>query len=130
MDQATNRYLDVTQEAGAAFMKLAIDGPIVMLNQLRFREIADYSAAPELAPSQPISGAEAYDRYIEHTRPHLARHGGVLLGYFDGNPCLIGPPSERWDRIMLVRQASIASFLAFAQDEAYLAGLGHRMAAL
>ena len=31
---------------------------------------------------------------------------------------------------MLVRQASAAAFLSFAQDAAYLAGLGHRTAAL
>jgi hypothetical protein len=31
---------------------------------------------------------------------------------------------------MLVRQSSIASFFAFASDEAYLAGIGHRVAAV
>ena len=31
---------------------------------------------------------------------------------------------------MLVRQHSVDSFVAFAADDAYLAGLGHRTAAL
>lgn len=31
---------------------------------------------------------------------------------------------------MLVRQTSVASFFAFARHDAYLAGLGHRTAAL
>jgi hypothetical protein len=31
---------------------------------------------------------------------------------------------------MLVRQSSVQSFVAFAQDAGYLAGLGHRTAAL
>ena len=31
---------------------------------------------------------------------------------------------------MLVRQSSIASFLAFASNEAYLAGIGGRLGAL
>jgi len=31
---------------------------------------------------------------------------------------------------MLVRQASVASFLSFAGNERYLAGLGHRVAAI
>jgi hypothetical protein len=47
-----------------------------------------------------------------------------------GGPWLIGPAGERWDRVMLVRQSSTQSFLAFAQDAGYLAGLGHRTAAL
>ncbi|WP_206694710.1 hypothetical protein [Novosphingobium sp. NBM11] len=31
---------------------------------------------------------------------------------------------------MLVRQSSVAAFLAFAENETYLAGIGHRVAAL
>jgi hypothetical protein len=52
----------------------------------------------------------------------------VFLG--DGGPFLIGPPDERWDMAMLVRQQTVGSFLAFANDEEYVAGLGHRTAAL
>jgi hypothetical protein len=31
---------------------------------------------------------------------------------------------------MLVRQSSVASFIAFASNQGYLAGIGHRVAAL
>ena len=48
----------------------------------------------------------------------------------EGGPCLIGPEGERWDMAMLVRQQSVESFLSFASNEGYLAGLGHRTAAL
>jgi len=47
-----------------------------MLNLLRFREEADYSAFPELAPPEPISGSESYDRYVRHTTPLLIASGG------------------------------------------------------
>jgi len=43
---------------------------------------------------------------------------------------VIGPPGGRWDLMMLVRQKSMESFLAFASNAAYLAGMGHRTAAL
>ena len=124
------RYLDVTQESGRDFMMRGIAGPVVMLNLLRFREVADYSAAPELAPDAPISGAEAFQRYIDHTLPHLRESGGDLLFLGRGGRFLIGPEAERWDMTMLVKQASVESFLAFAGDEPYLGGLGHRTAAL
>jgi hypothetical protein len=65
------RYLEPTQEAGRAFAKRGIRGEVVMLNLLRFREVADYCATPELAPDAPVTGAEAYDRYIAHTLPYL-----------------------------------------------------------
>ena len=47
-----------------------------------------------------------------------------------GGPFLVGPSDERWDAAMLVNQTNAASFLAFASNKEYLAGLGHRVAAL
>jgi hypothetical protein len=48
-----------------------------------------------------------------------------------GAEFFVGPGEERWDRAMLVRQASVEAFNAFAGNEAYLAGaIGHRTAAL
>ncbi len=123
-------YLEPTQEAGRAFFMRGIKGEVVMLNLLRFRDIADYSAHPELAPPVPISGAEAYDLYIAHTMPYLKKSGGDLLFMGTGGPFLIGPDGESWDLALLVRQKSVESFMAFAADEAYLAGLGHRTAAV
>ena len=123
-------YLEPTQDAGVAFLRRGIVGEIVMLNLLRLRDVADYSASPELAPARPISGAEAYERYIAHTMPFLTASGGALLFLGDGGPFLIGPAGERWDRAMLVRQKSAQAFIAFATDRAYLAGLGHRTAAI
>jgi hypothetical protein len=123
-------YLDPTQEQGRAFFARATSGSIVMLNLLRFRPIADYSATPALAPASPISGEDAYRLYMEHTMPHLKAAGGELLFFGRGSDFLIGPTNERWDVAMLVRQSSVQSFLAFASNQGYLSGMGHRTAAL
>lgn len=111
-------------------MARQLQGSIVMLNLLRFRTVADYSATPNLAPAQAISGEEAFQRYIEHTLPYLHESGGELMFLGSGDHFLIGPQNERWDMVMLARQQSVASFMAFASHEAYLAGIGHRTAAL
>jgi uncharacterized protein (DUF1330 family) len=123
-------YLEPSWEAGRALARRGINGGLVMLNLLRFRETADYSASPELAPAEPITGAEAYERYIAHTLPLLRKSGGDLLFAGEGGPFLIGPEEERWDRALLIRQKSTGAFMAFAVQEAYLAGIGHRTAAL
>ena len=39
-------YIEPTQESGRAFILRATEGAIVMLNLLRFRQLADYSATP------------------------------------------------------------------------------------
>ncbi len=123
-------YLEPTQAAGRDFVMRQIKGGVIMLNLLRFRETADYSANPELAPEAPISGAAAFQKYIDHTLPYLRESGGDLIFLGEGGSYLIGPEAERWDLVMLVRQHSAESFLAFAAHEAYLGGIGHRMAAL
>jgi hypothetical protein len=126
----TQAYLDPTQDQGRAFFTRGISGAVVMLNLLRFRGVADYSATPALAPQAPVSGEQAYRLYMEHTLPFLKASGGELLFYGRGGDLLIGPTSERWDAAMLVRQSTVASFLAFASNQGYLSGIGHRTAAL
>jgi uncharacterized protein (DUF1330 family) len=123
-------YLEPTSLSGRAFVRRAIAGEVVMLNLVRFRELADYSASPELAPAAPISGREAYDRYIAHTLPYLRESGGDVLFMAEGGEWLIGPEGECSDRALLIRQKNVDAFLAFAAHEPYLAGLGHRTAAL
>lgn len=123
-------YLEPTPETGRALFMRGIVGNVMMLNLLRLRDVADYSGHPELAPPAPISGAQAYERYMAHTMPFLTSSGGEVLFYGEGGPFLVGPPGERWDRALIVRQRSVEAFMAFAKDEAYLAGLGHRSAAI
>lgn len=100
------------------------------MNLLRFRDEADYSATPDLAPPTPITGEEAYRRYAEHTLPYLRQAGGDMIFAGKGGAYLIGPPDERWDLAMLVRQSSVEAFLSFASNPGYLTGMGHRTAAL
>ena len=126
----TERFLEVSQEAGAALFARNISGEVVMLNLLRFRDVADYSANPELMPSDPISGAEAYQKYVDHTLPFLRDSGGDLIFLGKGGKYLIGPQEEQWDLVMLVRQNSLSDFIAFSSNQGYLAGMGHRAAAL
>ena len=126
----TGFFLAATQESGKAFFTREIPGEVVMLNLLRFRTIADYADFPELAPSEPISGREAYRKYMEHTLPFLRDSGGDVIFQGECGRFLIGPQDEPWDFVMLVRHASRSTFMAFASNEAYLAGAGHRSAAL
>ena len=124
------RYIEPSQRAGRDFVQRGMTGSVVMLNLLRFRAVADYSANPDLAPPARISGAEAFDRYIRHTLPFLRQSGGDLVFLGTGGPFLIGPEDEKWDLVMLVRQTSVQAFLAFAGNEEYLRGIGHRTAAV
>ena len=123
-------HIHATQDSGRSFVMRQIEGPVVMLNLLNFRETADYSGSPELDPGKPISGSAAYVRYMEAVQPLLAKSGAELLFMGKGGQFLIGPEADGWDAVLLVRQTSVANFLAFAEDADYRAIAGHRTAAL
>ena len=71
-------YLDVRPAAVRELFARAPTGPIVMLNLIRLRAVADYGSNAALAPAEPISGRAAFDRYIDQTLPVL-RESGVAL---------------------------------------------------
>lgn len=123
-------YMEPSEDAGIKLFSRKIAGPVVMLNMLRLREVADYAESPELAPETRISGRAAFQRYVDHTLPFLKQSGGELMFIGDGGEFFIGPADEQWDVIMLVKQNSLASFMAFASNPGYLAGMGHRTAAV
>lgn len=123
-------YIEPSVEAVMDLLSRKIEGPVVMLNLLKLRGVADYSQLPDLAPKEPITGAEALQRYIEHTLPYLKASGGSITMMGKGGQFLIGPRDETWDAVMLIKQNSVKDFLDFAQNQQYLEGLGHRTAAI
>lgn len=123
-------FLDVTPEAGRNFFSNPPKGEIVMLNLLKFKDIADYAHLPAIAPKEVISGKEAYQLYMDHTLPFLKETGSEVVFAGKSNSFLIGPSQEDWDLVLLVKHKDAATFLAFAQNEKYLVIAGHRTAAL
>lgn len=123
-------YIEPSRDQVAALQQRGIDGPVEMLNLLRFREIADYSRSPQLAPDGELSGAEAYAEYSRCTIPHLQRVGAEVVWMGRGGAAMIGPLDERWDVALLVRYPDVAAFLRMTSSEEYLATVGHRTAAL
>jgi len=103
---APNRYFEPTDESLQAVMDFLGDGPFVMLNLFRLREVADFSAHPELEPDEPTSCRDLFYRYIVHMDQYLARVGAKRVFLADGGPCLVGPPGERWDVVQMVEYPS------------------------
>lgn len=123
-------FINATESQGKAFYLRENQGTVYMLNMLRFKDVADYSAAPELAPKADITGREAYELYVQHTSPFLKEIGSEVVFYGKADGFLIGPTDEKWDAILIVKHPGVKEFLSFAQNKAYLAGAGHRTAAL
>jgi len=101
------------------------DGPIVMLDLVRFKDRADGIHAAD-----GITGAEAYGRYGLAVAEHLERVGAKVLTAMSAQECVIGPFEGEWDMVLLVEYPSRQAFLAMTGDPGYLQIHQHRTAAL
>jgi uncharacterized protein (DUF1330 family) len=94
------------------------NGPVVMVNFLRFRErSADGDG----------TGWDAYVRYSANTVPMIKALGGAILWSGEPEGVAFGPPTTTlWDYIVLVRYPSRAAFLDMVTSPAYARGNIHR----
>ena len=126
-----DRSIDPTSDQVRALRDAGPEGPIVMVNLLKFKPEATYAAGSGHAP---CSGEEAYNRYehafsVEVWPVSQAEilYSGPVGQVFIGEA---GTPETDWDRVLIVRYPSRQHFLAMMRDEAYRAALAHRYAGL
>ena len=88
------------------------DGPIWMVNLMKYREVADYSQVLDDSisdiPRSPISGREADDRYAPFGP--LAAVGAEIVFIADVESQLLGD-NPTWDRVAVVKYPSRRSFV-------------------
>lgn len=120
--------INPTEEQLAA-IELGPDGPVQMINLLKFRDRARYPAGYDGPEDTDVSGEEAYGRYAANTMPHVAKRGGRLVLLSIPNESVIGDPGD-WDQVAIIEYPNRAAFLDMTQDPDYLAGTVHRTAGL
>ncbi|KGD66501.1 hypothetical protein Y5S_00168 [Alcanivorax nanhaiticus] len=101
------------------------DTPIVMLNLLRFREVARYKEG-----DAAYSGREAYQKYSEVAFGKVQGVGGEMVWKGRALAGVIAPDNEQWDSVLLVRYPSKEAFASMLADPEYREATKHRTAAL
>jgi uncharacterized protein (DUF1330 family) len=96
-------------------------GPVVMLNLLKFKE---------RATGEQGSGADAYRRYGDAVIKMVEASGGRVLWSGRAMHVLVGEEADKWDAIALVQYPSPAAFLNMATSAEYQTIHGHREAGL
>ncbi|MGA8544568.1 MAG: DUF1330 domain-containing protein [Mycobacterium sp.] len=115
-----------TQSRVEELMADTSDGPVVMLNLLKFRAKAAY---PDGRPSD-LTGRQAYDLYGAPMKKVIENGGGRVL--FGGAiaSLVIGEVDDLWDTCLLVEYPSAAAFAAIVTSPE-VAEIGvHRAAGL
>ena len=116
-------YIKPTREQITRLIQGQDEGPVVMLNLLRFTERA--------AGDPGKSGADSYETYGEQMREIMEQRGIKLLWRGRAESVIIGDDDgDAWDMVLLVEYPSRKAFLEMATSKEYEKVGEHRTAAL
>jgi uncharacterized protein (DUF1330 family) len=110
----------------AALQAPAADGPIVMINLLKYRATARYADGRDAE----LSGRDAYNRYAIEVVKLIHAIGGHVLFSGDVRSLVIGRAEALWDEVALAQYPSRAAFLQMAMSPECQAIAFHREAGL
>ena len=121
-----NEVIPTDPERLAQFFEPGPDGPIYMVNLLKFKDTAEY----EDGRDTDLTGAAAYARYGAAVIPLLAEHGGRIV--FSGaiSWLMLGQADDMWDQVAVAEYPNRAALVAMTTSPAYAEIAVHRTAGL
>lgn len=103
-------FLDANKEQFMAFMALPIEGPLKMLNLLKFKKVVEETGK---------SGLETYHDYMEAAKPFFSKVNVKITFYADAEFSLIGPQELEWDKVLIAEYATKQDFVKMVTMEGY-----------
>ncbi len=102
------------------------DGPIFMVNLLKFKDKAEYADGRET----DLSGREAYMIYGRTVTDILPKFGGKALFAADVTFLSLGRVEELWDEVAIAMYPKRADMVRMSMSEEWIAASVHRTAGL
>lgn len=125
--------MDVVNELGPSdpkvieqMMQKGPDGPIFMVNLLKFKDKAEYEDGRETT----LSGREAYNIYGTTVRDILPKFGGVAMFAADVTMLTLGRVEELWDEVAIAVYPNRAALVAMSTSDEWRDAAVHRTAGL
>ena len=124
--QITNEVVQSDPDQLAQMGEPGPDGPIYMVNLLKFKERAEYVDGRDTE----LTGAEAYGVYGAAVARLVAEHGGRIV--FSGvvNCLMLGQADDLWDQVAVVEYPNRGALVAMATSDPYAEIAVHRSAGL
>jgi len=116
-------YINPTPESMAELA--AVDGPVIMLNLLAFREMAI-----EGSVADGMTGQAAYQEYGRRVLALGDVFTGDVVTTAPGAAMVIGPEDKHWDEMLVVRYSNVAAFVDMITNPAYQEVVKWRTAAI
>ena len=124
--EVTNEVLPTSPERIAEMMEPGPDGPIYMLNLLKFKEHAEY----EDGRATDLSGREAYQIYGREVSKLIGDYGGEVTFVADVTFLALGQVEELWDEVAIAMYPSRAALFEMSTSPEWQAIGVHRAAGL
>jgi uncharacterized protein (DUF1330 family) len=124
--KVTNEVMPTDPKRIAAMQEAGPEGPIVMVNLLKFHEKARY---PDGRDSE-LSGRDAYERYAVGVAALLSEFGGRLIFAGDVTFLALGQVEDLWDEIVMAEYPDRAALWAMSTSVEWRELAVHRSAGL
>ena len=115
-----------SKEQMEGFLEPGQEGPIYMVNLLKFRESATY----EDGRDSDLTGAEAYAIYGRAVAELVRDLGGTMVFSGTVSRLMLGEVEDLWDQVAIVMYPSRAAMLDMVVSDAYRDIAVHRDAGL
>ena len=122
----TNEVMPTSPERIDEMMQPGPDGPIYMVNLLKFRERAEYEDGRET----DLSGREAYQLYGRAVVGILPDYGGKIVFVGDVTFLALGQVEDLWDEVAIAMYPTRGDLLRMSTSDEWRAAAVHRTAGL
>jgi uncharacterized protein (DUF1330 family) len=124
--QVVNEVLPSSPEQIKKMMEKGPDGPIFMVNLLKFKERAVYEDGRET----DLTGRQAYGLYGAAVAGILPKFGGRFFFAADTTFLSLGQVDDLWDEVAIAVYPERADLLKMSMSEEWQAAAVHRAAGL
>jgi uncharacterized protein (DUF1330 family) len=124
--EVTNEVLPTGTERIKEMMQPGPEGPIYMVNLLKFKDRAQY----EDDRQSELTGREAYQLYGEAVLKLIGEYGGEIVFHAHVTFLALGQVEELWDEVAIAKYPNRAALLAMSSSEEWRDAAVHRRAGL
>jgi uncharacterized protein (DUF1330 family) len=122
----TNEVMPTSRERIEEMMQPGPEGPIYMVNLLKFKDRAEYEDGRETN----LTGREAYQIYGRAVSELLGDYGGRLVFAGDVTFLSLGQVEDLWDEVAIASYPSRAELLQMSSSPEWQDAAVHRTAGL
>lgn len=124
--EVTNEVLPTSAERMKEMMQPGPEGPIYMVNLLKFKDRAQY----EDNRQSELTGREAYQLYGQAVLQLIGEYGGEIVFHGDVTFLALGQVEELWDEVAIAKYPNRAALLAMSSSQEWRDAAVHRSAGL